>query len=141
MRGDRRKWGRRPVGSAASGRLGWADFRRGRRGFRQLSAGGACPGAERLDTRGVRVDHLLRAQRAGLLHGAVVAGAVVHAALERAAVGQRGEERSDEVGGDVLVDPMDGCIIVQEYTNLAMRVTNQCAAPTDPNASASTSAT
>ena len=38
-------------------------------------------------------------------------------------------------GGDVLVDPMDGCNIVQEYTNLAMRVTNQCAAPTDPNAS------
>jgi hypothetical protein len=38
-------------------------------------------------------------------------------------------------GGDVLVDPNDGCNIVQEYTNLAMRVTNKCAAPTDPNAS------
>jgi hypothetical protein len=37
-------------------------------------------------------------------------------------------------GGDVLVDPNDGCNIVQEYTNLAMRVTNKCAAPTDPNA-------
>lgn len=37
-------------------------------------------------------------------------------------------------GGDVLVDPNDGCNIVQEYTNLSMRVTNQCAAPTDPNA-------
>ena len=34
-------------------------------------------------------------------------------------------------GGDVLVDPNDGCNIVQEYTNLAMRVTNKCAAPTD----------
>jgi hypothetical protein len=37
-------------------------------------------------------------------------------------------------GGDVLVDPNDGCNIVQEYTNLTMRVTNKCAAPTDPNA-------
>jgi hypothetical protein len=37
-------------------------------------------------------------------------------------------------GGDVLVDPNDGCNIVQEYTNLAMRMTNKCAAPTSPNA-------
>jgi hypothetical protein len=31
-------------------------------------------------------------------------------------------------GGDVLVDPNDGCRIVQEYVDLAMRVTNVCAA-------------
>ena len=37
-------------------------------------------------------------------------------------------------GGDVLVDPNDGCNIVQEYVVLAMRVTNNCASPTDPNA-------
>jgi hypothetical protein len=30
-------------------------------------------------------------------------------------------------GGDVLVDPNDGCNIVQEYVVLAMRVTNKCA--------------
>jgi hypothetical protein len=30
-------------------------------------------------------------------------------------------------GGDVLVDPNDGCNIVQEYVFLAMRVTNKCA--------------
>ncbi len=35
-------------------------------------------------------------------------------------------------GGDVLVDPNDGCNIVQEYVDLSMRVTNTCAA-TDPN--------
>ena len=33
-------------------------------------------------------------------------------------------------GGDVLVDPDDGCRIVQEYVELAMRVTNVCAAAT-----------
>jgi hypothetical protein len=33
-------------------------------------------------------------------------------------------------GGDVLVDPENGCNIVQEYTVLAMRVTNTCASPT-----------
>ncbi|GAA2759348.1 glycosyl hydrolase [Actinopolymorpha rutila] len=33
-------------------------------------------------------------------------------------------------GGDVLVDPNDGCRIVQEYVDLAMRVTNVCAAAT-----------
>ena len=32
-------------------------------------------------------------------------------------------------GGDVLVDPNDGCNIVQEYVVLAMRVTNTCARP------------
>ncbi|MGN6130131.1 MAG: hypothetical protein ACTHOK_07295, partial [Nocardioidaceae bacterium] len=31
-------------------------------------------------------------------------------------------------GGDVLVDPSDGCRIVQEYVDLSMRVTNVCAA-------------
>jgi hypothetical protein len=30
-------------------------------------------------------------------------------------------------GGDVLVDPANGCNIVQEYVNLSMRVTNNCA--------------
>jgi hypothetical protein len=30
-------------------------------------------------------------------------------------------------GGDVLVDPNDGCRIVQEYVDLAMRATNVCA--------------
>ena len=30
-------------------------------------------------------------------------------------------------GGDVLVDPNDGCRIVQEYVDLTMRVTNVCA--------------
>jgi hypothetical protein len=35
-------------------------------------------------------------------------------------------------GGDVLVDPNDGCRIVQEYVDLTMRVTNVCAA-TDPS--------
>jgi hypothetical protein len=32
-------------------------------------------------------------------------------------------------GGDVLVDPNDGCNIVQEYVYLSMRVTNTCANP------------
>jgi hypothetical protein len=36
-------------------------------------------------------------------------------------------------GGDVLVDPNDGCRIVQEYTELSMRVTNVCAATSDIN--------
>lgn len=34
-------------------------------------------------------------------------------------------------GGDVLVDPKDGCNIVQEYVDLSMRVTNTCASPSD----------
>ena len=34
-------------------------------------------------------------------------------------------------GGDVLVDPNDGCNIVQEYVQLSMRVTNTCASPGD----------
>jgi hypothetical protein len=33
-------------------------------------------------------------------------------------------------GGDVLVDPNNGCNIVQEYVVLAMRVTQTCASPT-----------
>jgi len=37
-------------------------------------------------------------------------------------------------GGDVLVDPNDGCNIVQEYVDLSMEVTQDCASPTDPNA-------
>jgi hypothetical protein len=40
-------------------------------------------------------------------------------------------------GGDVLVDPNDGCNIVQEYVNLRMSVTQTCAHPnpnTRPNA-------
>jgi hypothetical protein len=37
-------------------------------------------------------------------------------------------------GGDVLVDPDNGCNIVGEYVELAMSVTNDCASPTDPNA-------
>ncbi|MCF6377899.1 hypothetical protein L2K70_09800 [Nocardioides KLBMP 9356] len=37
-------------------------------------------------------------------------------------------------GGDVLVDPGDGCNIVQEYVYLSMRVTNTCAAQSDPAA-------
>lgn len=37
-------------------------------------------------------------------------------------------------GGDVLVDPNDGCNIVQEYVVLAMSLTRQCAiTPPDPN--------
>ena len=39
-------------------------------------------------------------------------------------------------GGDVLVDPNDGCNIVQEYVYLSMRVTQTCAnpGPDHPNA-------
>jgi hypothetical protein len=37
-------------------------------------------------------------------------------------------------GGDVLVDPNDGCNIVQEYVFLSMELTQDCASPTDPNA-------
>lgn len=38
-------------------------------------------------------------------------------------------------GGDVLVDPNDGCNIVQEYVVLSMSVTRQCAVtPPDPTA-------
>jgi hypothetical protein len=37
-------------------------------------------------------------------------------------------------GGDVLVDPNDGCNIVQEYVYLAMEVTKTCANPGDPAA-------
>jgi hypothetical protein len=57
-----------------------------------LPACGACLGTERLDAPDMGIDQLLRMQRAGLLCGAEVAGAVVHAALERATVGQRGQE-------------------------------------------------
>ena len=35
-------------------------------------------------------------------------------------------------GGDALVDPDNGCRIVQEYVVLAMRVTESCARPDDP---------
>ena len=35
-------------------------------------------------------------------------------------------------GGDSLVDPANGCNIVQEYVNLTMEVTNLCAHSTDP---------
>ncbi|NUR75417.1 MAG: glycosyl hydrolase [Thermoleophilia bacterium] len=35
-------------------------------------------------------------------------------------------------GGDVLVDPNDGCNIVQEYVFLSMSVTNDCAWSSDP---------
>lgn len=38
-------------------------------------------------------------------------------------------------GGDVLVDPENGCNIVQEYTTLSMRVTNTCASPTNADGS------
>jgi len=37
-------------------------------------------------------------------------------------------------GGDSLVDPNNGCNIVQEYVELAMSVTNTCASPSDPEA-------
>jgi hypothetical protein len=37
-------------------------------------------------------------------------------------------------GGDVLVDPNNGCNILQEYTNLSLEVTQTCAHPSDPNA-------
>jgi hypothetical protein len=37
-------------------------------------------------------------------------------------------------GGDVLVDPNDGCNIVQEYVTLSMRVTRTCANPGTPDA-------
>jgi hypothetical protein len=37
-------------------------------------------------------------------------------------------------GGDVLVDPTDGCNIVQEYVYLSMSVTQTCAHPTAPDA-------
>jgi hypothetical protein len=37
-------------------------------------------------------------------------------------------------GGDVLVDPNDGCNIVQEYVYLTMEVTKTCANPDDPAA-------
>ena len=36
-------------------------------------------------------------------------------------------------GGDVLVDPENGCNIVQEYVVLSMRVTQTCASPTKPD--------
>ena len=35
-------------------------------------------------------------------------------------------------GGDVLVDPNNGCNIVQEYVYLSMEVTQTCANPQDP---------
>jgi hypothetical protein len=35
-------------------------------------------------------------------------------------------------GGDVLVDPLNGCNIVQEYVVLTMEVTNDCAFSSDP---------
>ena len=47
--------------------------------------------------------------------------------------GQMGSDFGGD-GGDVLVDPNDGCRIVQEYVSLTMRVTNMCASPTDFNA-------
>ena len=37
-------------------------------------------------------------------------------------------------GGDVLVDPNDGCNIVQEYVYLSMEVTKTCANPGNPDA-------
>jgi len=37
-------------------------------------------------------------------------------------------------GGDVLVDPNDGCNIVQEYVYLTMEVTKTCANPGNPDA-------
>jgi hypothetical protein len=37
-------------------------------------------------------------------------------------------------GGDVLVDPNDGCNIVQEYVVLSMEVTQTCANPGNPDA-------
>ncbi|HEU4675108.1 MAG TPA: hypothetical protein VFS29_03930 [Motilibacteraceae bacterium] len=37
-------------------------------------------------------------------------------------------------GGDVLVDPKDGCNIVQEYVNLSMRATSNCAESTKADA-------
>ncbi|MGN6242514.1 MAG: WD40/YVTN/BNR-like repeat-containing protein [Motilibacteraceae bacterium] len=37
-------------------------------------------------------------------------------------------------GGDVLVDPKDGCKIVQEYVYLSMRATDNCAESTDAKA-------
>lgn len=37
-------------------------------------------------------------------------------------------------GGDSLVDPGNGCNIVQEYVMLSMSVTNNCASPTDNRA-------
>ncbi|HET7129764.1 MAG TPA: hypothetical protein VFJ93_11890 [Gaiellaceae bacterium] len=37
-------------------------------------------------------------------------------------------------GGDVLVDPNDGCNIVQEYVYLTMEVTQTCANPGNPDA-------
>lgn len=63
---------------------------------------GLCP--EHLHPGGVGIDYLLRAQRARLFDGAVVGGAVEHAALQRALVGQRAQEGADEVIGGVLVE-------------------------------------
>ena len=37
-------------------------------------------------------------------------------------------------GGDVLVDPNNGCNILQEYVVLSLEVTQTCANPSDPNA-------
>jgi hypothetical protein len=37
-------------------------------------------------------------------------------------------------GGDVLVDPNNGCNILQEYVTLSLEVTQTCAHPSDPNA-------
>lgn len=45
----------------------------------------------------MRCDELLWRERAGLLNGAVVGGAFVHAALERSRVGERGDERVDQM--------------------------------------------
>jgi hypothetical protein len=42
-------------------------------------------------------------------------------------------------GGDSLADPDNACRQVQEYTNLAMRATQNCNANTNPDSSASTS--
>lgn len=92
-------------GSAVRGRTGGAGLHRGWRGLRLLAAGGAGLGAQGVEAGGVRLDDLLRRKWARLLHDAVVGGALIHAALERGGVGERGDEGVDQVSGGAAVEP------------------------------------
>ncbi|MGW0312693.1 hypothetical protein [Streptomyces flavidovirens] len=78
-------------GSAANCRVGGDGPRRRRCGFRLVLARGADLPSDVGESGGVRLNDLLGGERARLLHDAVVSGAVVHAALERGAVGESGD--------------------------------------------------
>jgi hypothetical protein len=65
-------------------------------------------------------------------------GALVSGGLRTTAARSRSAAQ-DELnfggdGGDVLVDPNNGCNILQEYVVLSLEVTQTCAHPSDPNA-------